>query len=68
VAAGLAGGVAAALGLGRLLGSLRFGVRAADPATIAGVVAMLAAVAALASWVPARRATRIDPAVALRGE
>jgi ABC-type antimicrobial peptide transport system permease subunit len=68
VAAGLVAGVAAALGLGRLLGSLLFGVKAADPATIAGVVALLAAVAALASWLPARRATRIDPAVALRGE
>ena len=68
VAAGLAVGVASALGLGRLLGSLLFGVKAADPATMAGVVALLAAVAALASWVPARRATRIDPAVALRGE
>jgi putative ABC transport system permease protein len=68
VAAGLVAGVAAALGLGRLLGSLLFGVNAADPATVASVVTILAAVAALASWVPARRATRIDPAVALRGE
>jgi putative ABC transport system permease protein len=68
VVAGLAAGVAGALALGRLLGSLLFGVKATDPATIAGVAVMLAAVAALASWVPARRATRIDPAVALRGE
>jgi putative ABC transport system permease protein len=68
VAAGLAVGVAGSLALGRLLGSLLFGVKAADLATIAGVTAVLAAVAALASWVPARRATRIDPAVALRGE
>ena len=68
VAAGLAAGAAGALGMGRLLGSLLFGVEAADPATMAGVALLLAAVAALASWVPARRATRIDPAVALRGE
>jgi putative ABC transport system permease protein len=68
VAAGLAAGVAAAVAMGRLLGSLLFGVEAADPATIAGVTALLAAVAVLASWVPARRATRIDPAAALRGE
>jgi putative ABC transport system permease protein len=68
VAAGLAAGVAGSLALGRLLGSLLFGVNATDPATIAGVVALLAAVAALASWAPARRAIRIDPAQALRGE
>jgi putative ABC transport system permease protein len=68
VAAGLAAGVAGALALGRLLGSLLFGVKATDPATIAGVAALLAAVAAVASWAPARRATRIDPAQALRGE
>ncbi len=68
VLAGLAAGVAGSLALGQLLGSLLFGVKATDPATMAGVVLVLAAVAALASWVPARRATRIDPAVALRGE
>jgi len=68
VLAGLAVGVAGSLALGQLLGSLLFGVKATDPATIAGVATMLAVVAAVASWVPARRATRIDPAVALRGE
>jgi predicted permease len=68
VAAGLAAGVVGSLALGRLLGSLLFGVQATDPATMAGVVTVLAAVAVLASWVPALRATRIDPATALRGE
>jgi putative ABC transport system permease protein len=68
VAVGLAAGAAGSLALGKLLGSLLFGVKAADPGTIAGVTALLAVVAALASWLPARRATRIDPAVALRGE
>jgi putative ABC transport system permease protein len=66
VAVGLAAGVAGALALGRLLGALLFGVKAADPATIGGVAVLLAAVAAMASYIPARRATRIDPAAALR--
>jgi len=48
------------------MSSLLFGVGARDPTTLAAVVAVLAAVAALASYIPARWATRVDPAVALR--
>lgn len=61
-------GVAGALLLGRLMGSLLFGVRALDPATYLAVSATLVAVAAGASWIPARRAAGVDPATTLRGE
>ena len=65
---GLAIGVAGAIGLTRLMSSLLFGVGARDPATMASVGLILAAVAIMASYVPARRATRVDPVVALRYE
>jgi putative ABC transport system permease protein len=68
VAAGLAAGIAASVALGRLLGTLLFGVRAGDPATIGGVSGLLILVAAAATYIPARRATRVDPAIALRDE
>ncbi len=68
VAVGLAAGVAASPALGRLFGSLLFGVTAGDPATLVAVAALLASVAAAATWIPARRALRIDPARALRQE
>ncbi|MGH9734479.1 MAG: ABC transporter permease [Candidatus Acidiferrales bacterium] len=65
---GIAVGVALSLVVSRLISSLLFGVTAADPLTFICVSAMLAAVALLASYVPARRATRVDPVVALRHE
>jgi predicted permease len=66
-AAGMALGLAGALAGTRLLGSLLFGVGAADPLTYAAVGAILLATAALAGYLPARRATRVDPVSALRG-
>jgi len=68
VAAGLGAGILASLALGRVLGSMLFGVNAADPITIVAVVALLSFVAAAASYIPARRATLIDPLNALRYE
>jgi len=66
VLAGLAAGVAASLLLSRLLMSLLYGVGAADPLTFLAVTVLLIATAALAGYLPARRASRIDPLTALR--
>ncbi len=65
---GLAIGVAAAIALSRSLASLVYGVQATDPLTFVLMGGALLAVAALACWIPARRATRVDPVVALRAE
>jgi predicted permease len=65
---GLAVGLAAAAALMRLMSSLLFGVNPFDPVTYVAVVAGLGLVALLATWLPARSATRIDPMLALRSE
>jgi ABC-type antimicrobial peptide transport system permease subunit len=65
---GVAVGLALALVLTRLMTALLFGVSPADPATYATVAGGLLAVAVLASYLPAKRAARVDPAVALRAE
>ncbi|HXI41205.1 MAG TPA: ABC transporter permease [Bryobacteraceae bacterium] len=68
VAAGLAAGIVASMALGRILGNLLFGVSAWDPITIGLVIALLSAVALTATFVPAHRATHVDPVTALRYE
>lgn len=68
VAAGLCGTVALNAALGRLLDAMLYDVGAFDARTFGGVAVLVVAVAALASYFPARRATRVDPAVALRYE
>jgi putative ABC transport system permease protein len=68
VAIGLAAGLLAALFVGRIISSQLYGVASNDPLTIFAVVVILLAVAYCACWFPARRATRVDPLVALRFE
>jgi putative ABC transport system permease protein len=68
VVLGLGAGVVASLALSRVLSSLLFGIGLSDPATIVGAIALLSAVSIIAAYIPARRATRVDPITALRYE
>jgi ABC-type antimicrobial peptide transport system permease subunit len=68
IAFGLAIGTLAAAGITWVMTDLLFGISATDPSTYAGLAAFLAVVALVASYVPARRAARVDPVIALREE
>jgi putative ABC transport system permease protein len=68
VGTGLAIGLGVSLGMTRLIGGLLYQVEASDPVTFVAAIFVLAAVALIACWIPAVRATKVDPIVALRYE
>ena len=68
VLVGVGIGLASAFGLARVMAAFLFGVTARDPVVFVAVPLVLAAAAWLGVWLPARRAARVDPVVALRGE
>jgi ABC-type antimicrobial peptide transport system permease subunit len=68
VLVGLTLGVIGALSLSRLIRGLLFGIAAHDPITLAGVVVVMGLVGVAACWLPALRAARIDPGIALRAQ
>ena len=68
IATGIAAGILGSLTVARWIGSLLFDVRPNDLATLAGAAALLLAIALLGAWIPARRAAKVDPMIALRYE
>jgi ABC-type antimicrobial peptide transport system permease subunit len=68
VAAGVAVGLAASLALSRVIATQLWATSATDPLTLAGAVALLLTTGVVACWIPARRAARVDPLIALRYE
>jgi predicted permease len=67
-AVGIAVGIAGALGLSRIMESLLYGVSPRDPLTLGALAALLGGVALMATWLPARRAARVDPVIAIKSE
>jgi putative ABC transport system permease protein len=65
---GVALGLVASFALTRIIANLLFGIGPTDPATLIGVSFLLTSVAFLACWIPARRASRVDPMIILRAE
>ena len=67
-AAGMVAGVIGAFAVTRVMASMLVGVHPSDPVTFAAIIALFALIAATASWLPARRASRLDPMQAIRDE